>query len=166
LETTIMAHTLLIRDGDQLRAASAQEVLDRAAALMAQRFRTGAPVLGDPERTRQYLRHQIGSLPYEVFGLLLLDTRHRLIRMEILFRGTIAGASVHPREVVRVVLEANAAAVILFHNHPSGVAEPSQADELITRRLKETLSLLDVRVLDHLIIGDAQEYSFAETGVL
>ena len=160
-----MAHTLLIRDGDQLRAASAQEVLDRAAALMAQRFRTGAPVLGDPERTRQYLRHQIGSLPYEVFGLLLLDTRHRLIRTEILFRGTIDSASVHPREVARVVLESNAAAVILFHNHASsGIAEPSQADELITRRLKDTLSLLDVRVLDHLIIGDAQEYSFAETG--
>ncbi len=160
-----MAHTLFVRDGDQLRAASAQEVLDRAAALMAQRFRAGAPVLGSPGRTRQYLRHQIGALPYEVFGLLLLDTRHRLIRAEILFRGTIAGASVHPREVARVVLESNAAAVILFHNHPSGVAEPSQADELITRRLV-TLSLLDVRVLDHLIIADAQEYSFAETGLL
>jgi len=98
-----MAHTLFVRDGDQLRAASAQEVLDRAAALMAQRFRTGAPVLGNPDRTRQYLRHQIGTLPYEVFGLLLLDTRHRLIRAEILFRATIAGASVHPREVARVV---------------------------------------------------------------
>jgi DNA repair protein RadC len=161
-----MAHTLLIRDGAQLRDASAQEVLDRAATLMAQRFRAGAPVLADPARTRQYLRHQIGTLPYEVFGLLLLDTRHRLIRAEILFRGTIAGASVHPREVARVVLEANAAAVILFHNHPSGIAEPSQADELITRRLKETLSLLDARVLDHLIVGDAQEFSFAESGLL
>jgi DNA repair protein RadC len=161
-----MAHTLLIRDGDQLRAASTQEVLDRAAALMALRFRPGTPVLGDPERTRQYLRHQIGTLPYEVFGLLLLDTRHRLIRTQILFRGTIAGASVHPREVVREVLEANAAAVILFHNHPSGVAEPSPADELITRRLREALALIDVRVLDHLIIGDAREYSFAETGLL
>ena len=117
-----MAHTLFVRDGDQLREASAQEVLDRAATVMAQHFRAGAPVLGSPERTRQYLRHQIGTLPYEVFGLLLLDTRHRLIRTEILFRGTIAGASVHPREVVRVVLESNAAAVILFHNHPSGVA--------------------------------------------
>src|SRR5262249_14852444 len=110
--------------------------------------------------------HQIGTLPYEVFGLLLLDTRHRLIRTQILFRGTIAGASVHPREVVREVLEANAAAVILFHNHPSGVAEPSQADELITRRLREALSLIDVRVLDHLIIGDAKEYSFSEAGLL
>ena|SRR2546421_4820206 len=161
-----MAHALYVRDGDHLRAATAQEVLDRAAALMAQRFRAGAPVLADPKRTRQYLRHQIGTLPYEVFGLLLLDTRHRLIRADILFRGTIAGASVHPREVVRVVLESNTAAVILFHNHPSGVAEPSQADELITKRLTEALRLIDVRVLDHLIIGDAQEYSFAETGRL
>lgn len=161
-----MAHTLLIRDGDQLRRASAQEVLDRATALLAQRFRPGTVVLGNPERTRQYLRHQIAALPYEVFGLLLLDTRHRLIRTEILFRGTIAGASVHSREVARAVIESNAAAVILFHNHPSGVAEPSQADELITRRLREALALLDVRVLDHLIIAGAQEYSFAETGLL
>lgn len=161
-----MAHTLLIRDGDQLRAASAQEVLDRAAALLAQRFRPGTAVLENPERTRQYLRHQIATLPYEVFGILLLDTRHRLIRSDVLFRGTIAGASVHPREVARVVLESNAAAVILFHNHPSGVAEPSQADELITRRLREALALLDVRVLDHLIIAGPQEYSFAETGLL
>jgi DNA repair protein RadC len=161
-----MAHKLFIRDGEHLREASSQEVLERATALMAQRFRTGAPVFGDPERTRQYLRHQIGTLPYEVFGVLLLNTRHRLIRAEILFRGTIAGASVPPREVARVVLESNAAAVILFHNHPSGVAEPSQADELITRRLRDTLSLLDVRVLDHLIIGGAGEYSFSEAGLL
>ena len=162
-----MPHTLLVRDGDQLREASDAEVLDRAAALMTQRFRPGAPVLGSPELTRQYLRHQIGALPYEVFGLLLLDSRHRLIRCEILFRGTIDSASVYPREVARVVVESNAAAVILFHNHASsGIAEPSQADELITRRLKEALSLIDVRVLDHLIIGAGAEYSFAEAGRL
>jgi len=160
-----MAHTLFVRDGDQLREASAQDVLDRAAALMAQRFRAGAPVLGSPELTRQYLRHQIGTLPYEVFGLLLLDSRHRLIRAELLFRGTLAGASVHPREVARAVLESNAAAVVLVHNHPSGVAEPSQADELITRRLRETLSLIDVRVLDHLIVAESI-YSMAEHGLL
>jgi len=160
-----MAHTLLIRDGDQLRAASAQEVLDRAATLMAQSFRPGTPVLSDPERTRQYLRHQVGTLPYEVFGLLLLDARHRLIRTRVLFRGTIAGASVHPREVVREVLESNAAAVILFHNHPSGAADPSQADELITHRLREVLSLIDVRVLDHLIVAESF-FSFAEAGLL
>jgi DNA repair protein RadC len=161
-----MAHTLFIRDGGELREASSQEVLDRAATLMAQRFRPGAAVLDKPERTRQYLRTQIGALPYEVFGLLLLDTRHRLIRTELLFRGTIGAASVHPREVARVVLDANAAAVILFHNHPSGLAEPSNADELITRRLLDALKLIDVRVLDHLIIGDGAVFSFVEHGLL
>jgi DNA repair protein RadC len=133
---------------------------------MAQRFRTGAPALDSPDRSRQYLRHQIGALPYEVLGILLLDNRHRLIRSEILFRGTIDRASVHPREVVRVAMEANAAAVILYHNHPSGIAEPSQADEVVTRRLREALQLIDVRVLDYLIIGDFQEFSFAESGLL
>jgi hypothetical protein len=110
-----MAHTLFIRDGETFREAPAQDIIDRAAALIAQRFRSGSPALQSPHRTRQYLRHQIGALPYEVFGLLLLDNRHRLIRAEVLFRGTIDGASVHPREVARVVLEANAAAVILVH---------------------------------------------------
>jgi DNA repair protein RadC len=161
-----MAHTLFIRDGETFREAPAQDIIDRAASLIAQRFRTGAPAFTSPGRTRQYLRHQIGALPYEVFGLLLLDNRHRLIRAEDLFRGTIDGASVHPREVVRTVLEANAAAVILYHNHPSGVSEPSQADELITRRLREALQLIDVRILDHLIVGENTEYSFAETGLL
>jgi DNA repair protein RadC len=161
-----MTHTFLVRDGEQLRDASAAEVLDRAARLPAARFRRGTPVLGSAALTRQYLRHEIGALPYEVFGLLLLDTRHRLIRSEILFRGTVDGAAVHPREVARVVVDANASAVILFHNHPSGVCEPSSADERITARLTETLALIDVRVLDHLIIGAAAEYSFAEAGRL
>ena len=133
---------------------------------MAQRFRPGAPAFGSPERTREYLRHQIGTLRYEVFGLLLLDTRHRLIRAEIPFPGTIDGAAVYPREVARVVIESNAPAVILFHNHPSGAAEPSEADELITRRLRETLSLIDVRVFDHLIVAGELTFSFAETGLL
>jgi DNA repair protein RadC len=162
-----MAHTLYVRDGDQLREASAQEVLERGATLMAQRFRAGAPVLDNPERTRQYLRAQIGMLPYEVFGVLLLDCRNRLIRSEILFRGSIASCSVHPREVARVVLESNAASVVLYHNHASsGLAEPSQADEIITDRLVQGLRLLDVRVHDHVIIGSGQEYSFAEAGRL
>lgn len=160
-----MAHTLFIRDGESFREASAQDILDRASALISQRFRIGSPTLDSPDRTRQYLRHQVGNLPYEVFGLLLLDNRHRLIRSETLFRGTIDGASVYPREVLRVVLEANAAAVILFHNHPSGIAEPSQADELLTRRLREALQLIEVRILDHLIVAETV-YSFAETGRL
>jgi hypothetical protein len=115
LENDDMTRKFLICDGEAVREASPDELLRGAAALISQRFRRGTPVLESPELTRQYLRHQIGALPYEVFGLLLLDTRHRLIRAETLFRGTIDGASVHPREVARVVLEANAAAVILVH---------------------------------------------------
>ena len=99
-------------------------------------------------------------------GCLYLDNRHRLIAFEELFRGTIDRAGVHPREVLRQTLSHNAAAVILAHNHPSGVLEPSQADELITRRLKEALALLDVRVLDHFIIGDGVCFSFCEHGLL
>jgi DNA repair protein RadC len=95
-----------------------------------------------------------------------LDNRHRLIAFDELFRGTIDGASVHPREVVRQALARNAAAVILAHNHPSGVAEPSQADELITQRLKEALALVDIRLLDHLVVGDGSCVSFAEKGLL
>jgi DNA repair protein RadC len=166
LENDDMTRKFLICDGEAIREASSDEVLRGAAALISQRFRRGTPVLESPDLTRQYLRLHIGALPYEVFGLLLLDTRNRLIQSEILFRGTIDGASVHPREVARVVLEANAAAVIIFHNHPSGLTSPSVADELITQRLRDTLSLLDVRVLDHLIIGEGREYSFAETGRL
>jgi DNA repair protein RadC len=122
--------------------------------------------LTSPEATRDYLRLKLYGLPHEVFACLFLDNRHRVIRYEELFRGTIDGASVHPREVVRRVIETNAAAVIFAHNHPSGVAEPSQADLRITARLKESLALIDVRVLDHLIIGDGQGTSLAERGLL
>jgi DNA repair protein RadC len=107
----------------------------------------------------------LGACEHEVFGLLHLDTRHRLVAVEDLFRGTLNSASVHPREVVKAVLARNAAAVILFHNHPSGLCQPSAADELITRRLREALGLIDVRVLDHLIVAESI-YSFAEHGLL
>jgi len=121
-------------------------------------------VLTSPEATRDYLK--LYRLPYEVFACLFLDNRHRVIRYEELFRGTIDGASVHPREVVRKVMETNAAAVIFAHNHPSGVAEPSQADLRITQRLKDALALVEVRVLDHLIVGEGQGTSLAERGLL
>ena len=160
-----MAQVLFVRDGDNYREASAQDILDRASSLIAQRFRAGAPVIDSPQRTREFLQHQIGGLQYEVFGALLLDNRHRLIRCKILFRGTIDGASVYPREVVREVLDANAAALVLFHNHPSGVNLPSPADELVTKRLREAMQLIDVRVLDHIIVGE-NFYSFAEAGLL
>ncbi len=124
------------------------------------------PAMTAPAATRQFLTAQLRDRPYEVFCCLHLDNRHRLIHFEEVFRGTIDGASVHPREVVRQALRHNAAALIFAHNHPSGVAEASQADELITRRLKDALALVDIRVLDHLIVGDNSCLSFAERGLL
>lgn len=124
------------------------------------------PAMLAPDSTRAFLTAQLRDRPYEIFCCLFLDNRHRLIAFEELFRGTIDGASVHPREVLRQALAHNAAAVILAHNHPSGVAEPSQADELITRRLREALALVDIRVLDHLIVAGPDTLSFAERGLL
>jgi len=123
-------------------------------------------VLTSPEATRDFLKLKLYGLPHEVFACLFLDNRHRVIRYEELFQGTIDGSSVHPREVVRRVMETNAAAVIFAHNHPSGVAEPSQADLRITQRLKDALALIEVRVLDHLIIGEGAGTSLAERGLL
>lgn len=119
-----------------------------------------------PAATRRFLMAQLRDLPHEVFACLYLDTRHRVIGFEELFRGTIDGASVHPREVVKRVLSVNAAAVVFAHNHPSGVAEPSDADRRLTRRLSEALSLVDVRVLDHFVVGDGEAVSFAERGLI
>ena len=123
-------------------------------------------VLENPDSTRRYLTSRLRHLPHEVFACLFLDNRHRVIAFEELFRGTIDGASVHPREVVKHALHYNAAALILAHNHPSGVAEPSRADVQITRRLVAALGLVDIRVLDHLVIGDAEAVSLAERGQL
>lgn len=125
-----------------------------------------SPALRSPQDTRSFLSAQLRDLPYESFACLMLDTRHRILRYEELSHGTIDGASVHPREVVKRALACNAAAVILAHNHPSGVAEPSQADIHITRRLKEALALVDIRVLDHMIVGDGQVTSLAEQGLI
>ena len=123
-------------------------------------------VLSNPKMVREFLRMQLRDLPHEVFCCLYLDNHNRLISFEELFRGTIDGATVHPREVVKRALTCNAAAIILAHNHPSGVAEPSQADEIITRRLKDALSLVGISVLDHLVIGDCHCESFAARGLL
>jgi DNA repair protein RadC len=125
-----------------------------------------APALGNPRDSGDYLRAQLKHLPYEVFGCLFLDNRHKVLAFEELFRGTIDGASVHPREVVRACLRHNASAVILAHNHPSGVAEPSPADRTITLELKDALQLIDVRVLDHLVIGHGEPVSMAAQGLL
>jgi DNA repair protein RadC len=123
-------------------------------------------VLTSPEATRNYLKSRLRVYPHEVFACLWLDNRHRVIEYQELFRGTIDGASVHPREVVRDAMRWNAAAVIFAHNHPSGVAEPSQSDLAITQKLKEVLALVEVRVLDHIIIGEGSGTSFAERGLL
>ncbi len=120
--------------------------------------------LTDPTATREYLSARLRDHVFEVFACLFLDNRHRIIHFEELFRGTINGASVHPREVVRQTLEHNAAAVIFAHNHPSGVAEPSEADRQLTRRLQAALELIDVRVLDHIVIGDGESVAFSERG--
>lgn len=123
-------------------------------------------VIDSPERTAAYLSARLRDYPHEVFSALFLDNRHRIIAYEELFRGTIDGASVHPREVVRRALAHNAAATIFSHNHPSGIAEPSQADQHITGRLREALALIDVRVLDHIVIGDGEHCSMAQRGLI
>ena len=146
---------------DQERALIAQ-----AIACLEARYQVRQDVLTSPEATRDYLKLRLAGVPYEVFAMLLLDNRHRVIQYRELFRGTIDGASVHPREVVREVMGCNAAAVIFAHNHPSGVAEPSQADLRITQRLKAALELIDVRVLDHFVIGEGAGTSFADRGLI
>lgn len=122
--------------------------------------------LENPEQTRDYLMSRLRDYSFEVFSCLYLDNRHRVIQFEELFRGTINGASVHPREVVKKALGHNAAAVIFAHNHPSGVAEPSAADQQITKQLLDALALVDVRVLDHIVVGDGATVSFAERGLI
>ncbi|HJN52119.1 MAG: DNA repair protein RadC [Pseudomonadales bacterium] len=122
--------------------------------------------ISDPGKTRRFLKGKLRKYSREVFACMYLDNQHRLIKFEELFYGTIDGASVHAREVVKRALDHNAAAVIFAHNHPSGVAEPSQADRRITDRLKSALLLVDVRVLDHMVVGDREVISFAERGFL
>jgi DNA repair protein RadC len=124
------------------------------------------PSLGNPRDSGDYLRARLRHLPYEVFGCLYLDNRHRVLAFEELFRGTVDGASVHPREVVRACLQHNACAVIFAHNHPSGVAEPSAADRAITHELRDALQLVGVRVLDHLVIGSGEPVSMAARGLI
>ncbi len=141
-----------------------QAVLEMAKRHLFESLQRG-DALCSVQQTRDYLRAQLQNSPQEVFACLFLDNRNRVISFDKLFFGTIDSASVYPREVVRLALKKNAAAVIFSHNHPSGVAEPSQADEQITQRLKEALALLDIRVLDHFVVGD-EIVSFAERGLL
>lgn len=145
--------------------AQVQAAMEMARRVLDEPLRQGDP-LRSPDDTRRYLSSRLATYPHEVFASLLLDNRHRVIRYLELFRGTIDGAAVYPREVVRLALEHNAAAVIFAHNHPSGVAEPSQADITLTGRLKEALKLVDIRVLDHMIVGHGEVVSLAERGLM
>ncbi len=122
--------------------------------------------LGSPDAVRDYLRLTLATLPYEAFVVLFLDSQNRLLAAKELFRGTLSQTSVYPREVVKAALAHNAAGVILAHNHPSGVAEPSRADELLTASLKQALALVDIRTLDHFVIAGSRVVSFAERGLV
>ncbi|MGH8273420.1 MAG: RadC family protein [Gammaproteobacteria bacterium] len=149
----------------KVKYAQLQAALALARRHLAEEIKRGAAITS-PAATREFLLATLRDRPHEVFCCFYLDTRHRMLDFEELFRGTLDGASVHPREVVKSALSRNAAAVIFAHNHPSGVAEPSDADRRLTRRLTEALALVDVRVLDHFVIGDGEPVSFAERGLL
>ena len=142
-----------------------KKVLKRAARIMEREMRYG-DALSSPTKVREFLNYRFALLEHEVFGMITLDNRHRVIDYVELFRGTIDGAAVYPREVMKEVLHLNASAVIFSHNHPSGIAEPSDADIAITRKLSDALALIDVRVLDHFIIGHNCSTSLAERGLL
>lgn len=142
-----------------------QSLMELALAVLQDLHRPGLE-LPSPNSTRDYLRVLLADRKAEVFGCMYLDNRHRVIETAELFQGTIDGAAVYPRVVVQQALTLNAAAVMFFHNHPSGVAEPSHADEAITRRLKDALALVDIRVLDHFIVTAGESLSFAERGLL
>lgn len=140
-------------------------VLELARRALAEQLRERA-VLQAPQDVKHYLQLQLGGRSHEVFAVLFLDSQHRLLALEELFRGTLSQTSVYPREVVVRALHHNASAVVLAHNHPSGSVEPSRADELITQTLKAALALVDVRVLDHVIVAPGQALSLAERGLI
>jgi len=145
--------------------ANEDSVIAAALAILERRFRRGE-TLTKPAETVEYLQLKCASLEHEVFGLVMLDNRNRVLAFREIATGTIDGASVYPREVVKQALADNAAAVILYHNHPSGVAEPSQQDVRITERLKKALALIDIRVLDHIIVAGANHTSLASKGLV
>ncbi|GAB3101148.1 DNA repair protein RadC [Aestuariicella hydrocarbonica] len=148
-----------------LNDAEKQSLLTLAFAVLQDLHQPGAEI-SSPLQTRNYLRLLLADRKTEVFGCLFLDNQHRVINTTEMFQGTVDSASVYPRVVVQQALSVNAAAVLFFHNHPSGVAEPSHADEAITRRLKEALALVDIRVLDHFIVAAGGSLSFAEQGLI
>ena len=148
----------------QAKYVQMQAVVEMSRRFLQEKMKRG-DAMSNVSDVKNYLKSRLQNYPFEVFACLFLDNKHRVIEYEELFRGTIDAASVHPREVVRRVLHHNAAAIVLAHNHLSGVAEPSQSDNLITQKLKDALQLIDVRLLDHFVIGD-EVVSFAERGLL
>ena len=149
----------------RLKRSEEDEIIAKALAILTKR---NAPKrkFNNPDNTRAYLRLSIGEARNEMFGIMFLDTQHGVIKDEVLFTGTIDGTPVYPRVVVQKALEYNAAAVILYHNHPSGVAEPSMTDAAITKRLIEALKLIDVRTLDHFVVSGGESVSMAERGLM
>lgn len=147
------------------KRAEVAAVLEIARRVLAQQL-AERPLFDSPQRVKDYLALHLRPLAHEAFGVLFLDTGHRLLMFEVMFHGTLAHTSVHPREIVKRALALNAAAVVLAHNHPSGAAEPSRADELVTQSVRAALQLVDVRVLDHLVVGAGTVLSFAERGLL
>lgn len=156
--------TLFIRKQNGRYIEAPRELVCETAATYVQPL--DGQVIRSPQDTAEYLHSQMDHLTHEVFAAVFLDNRHKVIKYQELFRGTIDGTSVYPREVAKETILCNAAAVILAHNHPSGIAEPSQADERITKRLKSALELIDVRLLDHLVVGKNQDVSLASRGLL
>jgi len=158
--------SLLVRD-DQGRymQATADQILEAARQVIDQKIPRGA-LFTSPELVKDYLRTKLVGFEHEVFAALFLDTKHRLIEYAELFHGTIDQASVYPREVVKAALRVNAAAVVFSHNHPSGNPEPSHADKVLTQRLREALAVVEVRTLDHIVVGSEGTVSFAEQGLL
>ena len=155
----------LVKGLGPAKRAEIAAILELARRSLAQEL-AARPVFDAPAKVKDYLRLQIGKRPHEVFAVLFLDAQNRLLTLEEMFRGTLTQTSVYPREVVKRALDLHAAAVILAHNHPSGAAEPSRADEYLTQTLKSALQLVDVRVLDHLVVSEDDVVSFAERGLL
>lgn len=158
-------HRLEIREpSGRYRKASDHEIIETAKQLINARYAQGTEISA-PKDTHDFLKLELGAVEHELFAVMWLDNRHRVIAFETLFRGTIDGASVYPREVVKSALAHNAAACILCHNHPSGQAEPSEADKNITEKVRSALALVDVRTLDHVVVAETT-YSFAEHGLI
>ena len=146
--------------------ANEDAIIAAALEILARRMRSSGVLMDSPEVVRDWLRLRVGGKPHEEFGVIWLNARHEVVEADEMFRGTLTQTSVYPREVVKEALRINAAACILYHNHPSGAAEPSIADEMLTRTLKEALAMVDVRVLDHMVVTAETITSFAERGLL